>query len=50
MTNDGLREEREGTDAVATGRERHGARVKNRPTAAVAVVPLWARPRTGVRR
>jgi hypothetical protein len=50
MTNDGLREERAGTDVVATGRERNGARVKDRPTAAVAVVPLWARPRTGVRR
>jgi hypothetical protein len=50
MTNDGLREEREGTDAVAAGRERHGAGAKDRPTAAVAVVPLWARPLTGVRR
>ena len=54
MTKDGLTEAQEDVGAMAGGRNgdvnrnrnRYGGGAKDRP--AVAVMPLWDRPRTGV--
>ena len=54
MTKDGLTEAQEDVGATAVGRNskgnssrnRYGGGAKDRP--AVAVMPLWDRPRTGV--
>lgn len=60
MTKDGLTKAHEDVDAMAFGRNRtasgNGTRSRNRygggandrPPSAVAVMPLWDRPRTGV--
>jgi hypothetical protein len=50
MTNDAPRATTEETEAVAAVRDVRTARTEGRPSVAVAVVPLWARPGTGVRR
>lgn len=52
MTTEGLREPRQATEAVEAkdGRGRgHGRRSDDGPTTTVPVIPLWDRPRTGVR-
>ncbi|MER6417416.1 hypothetical protein [Streptomyces sp. NPDC001137] len=56
MTKDGLTKAQEDVGATAVGENRHGNRnrtryrggAKDRPLVAVAVMPLWDRPRTGV--
>ncbi|WP_286256309.1 hypothetical protein [Streptomyces graminofaciens] len=52
MTTDGLREQGQAAEAVAAG-DRHGQgrglRPDDRPATTVPVIPLWDRPRTGVR-
>ena len=56
MTKDGLAEAQEDVGARDAGRNRNGNRnrsrygdgAKDRPAVAVAVMPLWDRPRTGV--
>ncbi|MGW2718052.1 hypothetical protein [Streptomyces sp. NPDC001492] len=56
MTKDGLMEAQELVGARAVGENRNGNRnrtrygggAKDRPLVAVAVMPLWDRPRTGV--
>ncbi|WP_327317343.1 hypothetical protein [Streptomyces sp. NBC_01235] len=50
MTNDRLQESREGADVIAAGRNTNRGGFKDRPAVAVAVMPLWERPRTGMRR
>ncbi|MFJ9902173.1 hypothetical protein ACIRVK_04565 [Streptomyces sp. NPDC101152] len=50
MTNDALRATTEETEAATAVRDVRTVRTQGRPAVAVAVVPLWARPRTGVRR
>lgn len=54
MTTEGLSEPRQATEAVDArgghGSEGgHGLRSGGGPTTTVSVIPLWARPRTGVR-
>ncbi|MGW2566647.1 hypothetical protein [Streptomyces sp. NPDC001537] len=58
MTKDGLTQAQEDVGATAVGSNRNGNRnrskyggtAKDRPAVAVAVMPLWDRPCTGVSR
>ncbi len=50
MTNDRPGKTREGAAGTAAAGTGDGGGTQHRPTGAIAVVPLWERDRTGVRR